>query len=96
MIRHLFYYNAHSVLIFIDAFLNTLICFANNNKITGINIVFKQFIVTIIKTKQFAVGRRGINLSHGSGTYGTRCHTWHAKQFPMARRSSMFYISILL
>jgi len=24
------------------------------------------------------------------------CHTWHAKQFPMVCRSSMFHISILL
>ena len=31
----------------------------------------------------------------GVGNLRHACHTWHAKQFLVARRSSMFYISIL-
>jgi len=32
----------------------------------------------------------------GVGNLQHTCHTWHAKQFPVARRSSKFHISILL
>jgi len=35
-------------------------------------------------------------LSSGVSNMQHVCQTWHAKQFPMACRSSKFYISILL
>jgi len=36
------------------------------------------------------------DLQQESGNLRHVCHTWHAKQFPMARRSSKFSISLLL
>jgi len=37
-----------------------------------------------------------LKLLSGVGNLQHACHTWHTKQFQMARRSYMFYISILL
>jgi len=53
-----------------------------------------EFLNQVRKLSAFSEGLN--NTSSGYGNLRHACHTWHAKQFLMARRSSMFYISILL
>ena len=57
--------------------------------VTFIRNQLQLFVKEHFKTRPALSIIRVGNLRHA-------CHTWHAKQFPLARRSSMFCISILL
>ena len=61
------------------------------------NVLTNIDLIAFIPARRHAsVQRSALGARPGVGNLRHACHPWHAKQFLMARRSFMFYISILL